>query len=99
MRKLLFGALVCVALLQAGCVTLDDLKAYRAACLADPACVERSQGVQDRTEAIVSTGVALIPHPLAPVAAKPAGKVAGVVFEFFAILIFGRAILKKQAVK
>lgn len=94
MKKFLPLILVAVVLFSSGCA----LKEYYDACKGDPtgACQERAGKVGDNTETLVSTGVALIPHPLAPIAAKPAGKAIGYGFEFIAMLIFGRAILKKK---
>jgi hypothetical protein len=93
MKKLSF-VLVAIALISvtSGCA----LKEYYAACKADEACVARAEGVKKNTETLVSTGVALVPHPAAQVAAKPAGKVSGSVAGVIAMILFGRALTKKK---
>lgn len=89
--------LICTILVfgSTGCA----LKEYYAACKADQACVERAEGIEKNTKVLVTTGVAMVPHPAAQVAAKPAGDVVGKGVGLIAMLILGRALTKKKETK
>ena len=94
MRKHLLLTSLLLTLVVSGCAW----KAYYDACKVDAACSERAHGVQATTETTVSTIVAAIPHPLAQLAAKPAGKVVGYGGFLLAMLLFGRALTKRKVV-
>ncbi len=96
MKTLKRLSLILIGLALVSVVSGCALKEYRDACLADVECKAKVEKIGDNTETIVSTGVAMVPHPLAPVAAKPAGKAVGVVAELIAALLLGRALVGKK---
>lgn len=87
MNKLILSLVLVLAL--SGCA----VKGYYEACKNDPQCVESVGYVTHNTETLVSTGVAMVPHPVAPIAAKPVGKAAGYVAGLIAMVLYGRALV------
>ena len=92
MRKIFAAVIITVLISATGCA----FREYYLACKADPACVDRADGVKEKTEMVVSTGVSLIPHPAAQAAAPIAAKILGSAAGLVGMLIFGRLITKKK---
>lgn len=91
MRNVLFTLALAGVLGLTSCAFLESQKANWEACKADVECLENAKGYQGKTELLATVAASAVPIP----GAAAAPKVLGYIAFGIAMLLGGRAALKK----
>ena len=98
MKKIILLLLLSLIVLT-GCDTLENWRAYKAACEQDVACVAKAEGIATTVGSVTKTAVSFAPITGVPATAPIAGKVAEKISGFLALVFLGAALVKKNKAK